>query len=1007
MTEKASMFKLLLVIVLIVITPLLFFRTVGDNPLKVKENATQSIAIINEDIGTQEEDEKIQFGQEVASILAEDSSFEWTVVSRSAGENGLQSLKYDAVVYLPSDFSQNIMTYDEENPVKTNFEYKVQSQLNALNKEKVLVEIEKATKRVNRKISSLYWNYIASDMEHIRQEFDEILQKEVAFQETMSAFYKPSSKNLAGQIDEQKSMLTNLQSSIKQVGERAPEQQSTIDVYAQNLVSFVEYVEQYKEYQDKQQKLLAKIQAQSIESVNEATENQQPFFVQSKSLFEDQGDKFLESMTKLEKRMVNNQQVFGQLREQRYSQVERQMNDLYKFLDFYQQLKDTALLNDVEGQLVSLSEKLSVGEKDEGDSVDQPELPEEIESPGETGENDQQIAGLNTEENGSQQEQNPGQEQPDIPEELFVDLANEREELNLISEEILNLKEDLTGLNDPTPEDLQAALANLVSVNERILSLESVLSEKESREKPLKGKVADLLEQISGLNKEKDDLNKIIATKVEQIEGLIEERDILAKEKEYYLNLSKSLGEELALYKDYESSIIQEIEKKEQSILASNALSSSRKELLTATFSKEIKSKDLLDMMYYYSYLDRYEATLNSMLPENITKTEVLNDEALQQEANKLVEITSEEQTGWDHLGEDMPTTQDALITMEDSFTVFMAKYRQTIDEQQAKLVESLDGIGQEATKILEQIQQPQQMLTVVEPTPTVEGQEMVSGSERISEQMETIHTWIESISESQSSIVEYTGNLQGRVNDVQADADKLNNKWASNVASTELIRDDVFSVLGNTFVDGQSNGYVYDFLTNPLKVSGDIPEESKNINMKNIPPVVILFIVLICSLLIGYTSYYFKQPPLWIKAILFVLLNLIVGFVISIFGLEVYPLREDSAVEWTVFTILLLATGSALVRVSFAVHHLLGLFVTVGMIIFYVTPLLALTTPNFSFNDPMSMVYMSIQYGTDSLFTQGTVILSLILAGLGVLQYFIGKSNVISVEKGSETNAA
>jgi uncharacterized phage infection (PIP) family protein YhgE len=379
----------------------------------------------------------------------------------------------------------------------------------------------------------------------------------------------------------------------------------------------------------------------------------------------------------------------------------------------------------------------------------------------------------------------------------------------------------------------------------------------------------------------------------------------------------------------------------------------------------------------------------------------------LQQEANKLVEITSEEQTGWDQLGEDMPTTQDALITMEDSFTVFMAEYRQTIDEQQAKLVESLDGIGQEATKILEQIQQPQQMLTVVEPTPTVEGQEMISGSERISEQMETIHTWIESISESQSSIVEYTGNLQGRVNDVQADADKLNNKWASNVASTELIRDDVFSVLGNTFVDGQSNGYVYDFLTNPLKVSGDIPKESKSTNVKNIPPVVILFIVLICSLLIGYTSYYFKQPPLWIKVILFVLLNLIVGFVISIFGLEIYLLREDSAVEWTVFTILLLATGSALVRVSFDVHHLLGLFVTVGMVIFYVTPLLALTTPNFSFNDPMSMVYMSIQYGTDSLFTQGTVILSLILAGLGVLQYFIGKSNVISVEKGSETNAA
>jgi uncharacterized phage infection (PIP) family protein YhgE len=421
-------------------------------------------------------------------------------------------------------------------------------------------------------------------------------------------------------------------------------------------------------------------------------------------------------------------------------------------------------------------------------------------------------------------------------------------------------------------------------------------------------------------------------------------------------------------------------------------------------------SKDLLDMMYYYSYLDRYESTLNSMLAENVAKEAVLNDKEefdLEKEAHNIVEITSDEQTGWDQLREDMPTTQDALITMEDGFTVFMAKYRQTVDEHQAKLVESLDAIQQDATKVLDQIQQPQQMLTIVEPIQTVEGQEMVAGTERISEQMESIHTWMDSIGESQGNIIEYTGELQGRVNDVQVDADKLNNKWASNVASTELIRDDVFSILGNTFVDGQSNGYVYDFLTNPLKISGDIPEESKDTSVTNIPPVVILFIVLICSLLIGYTSYYFQQPPLWIQAVLFILLNVIVGFVISLLGLDIYPLREESAVEWAVFTILLLVAGSALVRVSFAVHHLVGIFVTVGMVIFYVTPLLALTTPNFNFNDPMSKVYMSIQYGTDSLFTQAIIILAFILVGLGVLQYFIGKANTMSVEKGSETYEA
>jgi type VII secretion EsaA-like protein len=1039
MTEKASIFKLILVIILIVITPLLFFRTIGENPLKVvkTENATKSIAIINEDIGTQEADEKIQFGQDVASILAESSNFEWTVVGRSAGENGLRNLKYDAIVYMPSDFSENIMTYDEANPVKTNFQYKVQSQLNAVNKEKVLVELEKATKRVNQKISSLYWNYVSADMEHIRGEFDEILQKEVAFQETMTAFYKPSSKNLAGQIDEQKAMLTSLQSSIQQIGERTPEQQATMEGYEQNLASFVEYVEQYKEYQAKQQILLAEIQANSIQSVNQATEDQQPLFIKSTSLFEDEGNTFIESMSKLDSRMENTQHVFGQLEEQRYSQVGRQISEFYKLqekiLEFYQQLKDSTLLNDVEGQLATLSDQLSVGE--EVEEPTEPEKPAEDEknNPGKSDEKDQQSVVLNTEENENESgnhDENQGEdtadqeetevpldpekpEQPNDPKVPVIDFESEMAELTSISEELTKIKDELTNLVDPKPEEMETSLSGLGVINDRILALKTALDTKETDKNPLEDDLKELQDSFNELLGVKNTLDETIANKNSQIQQLeddnkqlIEDNLQLETDVDNLEEIKNQLETELTLYKDYESNIKEEIEKKEQSILASKALSETRKEHVNEIFSKDIKSKDLLQMMFYFSYLDRYEATLNSMLAENTAIVAVLGNEELQKEANKIAAITSEEQSSWDQLGKDLPTNQDALNTLEDGFTVFMAEYRQTVDEQQAKLVESLDGILQEATTVLGQIKQPDQMLTVVEPTTTVEGQEMVSGTERISEQMESIHTWMDSVGESQSSIIEYTGELQVRVSDVQVDADKLNDKWASNVSSTELIRDDVFSVLGNTFVDGQSNGYVYDFLTNPLKISGDIPEETESTTVKNIPPVVVLFIVLVCSLLIGYTSYYFQQPPLWLQGILFVLLTLIVGFVISLFGLDIYPLREESAVEWTVFTILLLAAGSALVRVAFTVHHLVGLFVTVGMVIFYVTPLLALTTPNFSFSDPMSNVYMSIQYGTDSLFTQAVMILVLILAGLGMLQYFIGKARMSPDEKGSETHA-
>lgn len=68
-------------------------------------------------------------------------------------------------------------------------------------------------------------------------------------------------------------------------------------------------------------------------------------------------------------------------------------------------------------------------------------------------------------------------------------------------------------------------------------------------------------------------------------------------------------------------------------------------------------------------------------------------------------------------------------------------------------------------------------------------------------------------------------------------------------------MRNDVYGILGNTLVDGQNNGYVYDYLANPLKISGEVPEEK----IQTVPPVVILVIVLISSLLIGYFSSYYQ----------------------------------------------------------------------------------------------------------------------------------------------------
>ncbi|MCJ7983826.1 hypothetical protein Q5794_01805 [Priestia megaterium] len=120
MTEQRKYtLKVILAVVLILALPSFFFQYIGDNPLQVTENSTRTIAVVNEDNGVKENSEKaIEFGEKVTPLLQEGSDYQWTVLGRSAATSGLQNGKYDAVIYIPSTFSQNILSYQEKSQKK-------------------------------------------------------------------------------------------------------------------------------------------------------------------------------------------------------------------------------------------------------------------------------------------------------------------------------------------------------------------------------------------------------------------------------------------------------------------------------------------------------------------------------------------------------------------------------------------------------------------------------------------------------------------------------------------------------------------------------------------------------------------------------------------------------------------------------------------------------------------------------------------------------------------------
>ncbi|MCC3649868.1 MAG: type VII secretion protein EsaA [Bacillota bacterium] len=925
MTAKTKyIVKMVLVMLLIIAAPAIFFGSIGDNPLLVRENATRTIAVVNEDTGADKEEKSLDFGEEITSILEDGSQYEWTVIGRSAAENGLRNTKYDAVVYIPSNFSKNIMSYESQQPEKANFEYTVQNQLNSLNREKVLREIQTATNRVNGKISTLYWTYVSQDLENVKSQFDTILQKEIDFQNAMLAFYKPSSKNLAAEIEQQRNMLESIQSTVKTTAESTADGENNLGQFEENLGSFVQFVDLYKEYQDNQQSILQKMQDENVVDIQAVAGKQQPAYSEALSVLNKGNQELAGGINSVEKQLEENSEVFGDLSAIRNDQVSRQMNALKTYF----QEQEAASFNKAAETIGLLKGELSNGQQ-----------------PGKPG------AGT-----GAASNKNNGGAKPNSITAASLDapslpgMEEERNEILSVEKEITILTTSLETIEGTKPEQVVSALTVLPDLSQRLIAVEQKLAAKDSGENPLQ----KVVEELQAAN----------AKLIEDLTSLDAAYKSLEEEKN---NLLDQLGASMSF-----SSMINLIEEKEQRIIELG--------FNLAAFNDEISNTKPVKMMEYYASLIQYEDLIKNSYSQNPEKVE-----ELVQKLNSIVAVNEEEQKVWDNLNTAIPSSQEKLTDLEGQFTAFFTEYNKKIEEQQAAIETDLSALQENANSVREQIQTSSTNTPV--PVDSIDGTSVMVKQEGISQRMLMINDLVGSIGENQSNIVSYTSELEQKVQSVQQDADTLNSKWGSNVETTQMFRDDIYNLLGNTYVNGQKNGPVYEQLSSPLQISGETAakkEESK------LPPVVVLAIVLLSSLMIGYFSHYFKNAPMLVHASMFVLLNLIVGLIISIFGLNIYSMEQDRAIEWTIFTILLLTAASAIVLAGFKIGNLAGWILSVGLIAFFISPFLALTAPNINYEDPMSKVYMSIQYDSQTLFIPAILILLGIIAFLAIIPFAV-----------------
>ncbi|MCM3773386.1 type VII secretion protein EsaA [Priestia aryabhattai] len=1057
MTEQRKYtLKVILAVVLILALPSFFFQYIGDNPLQVIENSTRTIAVVNEDNGVKENSEKaIEFGEKVTPLLQEGSDYQWTVLGRSAATSGLQNGKYDAVIYIPSTFSQNILSYQEKKPEKANLEYKVQSQLNAVNKEKVVGELEDATTKVNNEMSSLYWSYVSQEVDKVRGQFDKILNKEIAFQKTMVAFYKPNSKDLAGELNDQKKILQQIQDNVNKAEKGSSDRQGDVEQVEKNLKSFIEYVNQYQTYQETQKQMLEKTQAQSVAAIQEglfSLESNQP---SSKQNFDEQANQLFSGLSSIQQQLDENQKAVGELGDKQadnVSEQEKALQDLNgQIISSYKQQSEQTTLNQIENKLKPLRAQLETASSNDGgggsdditdsgeDDGAQPDPNQDGETPTNPGEDD-----------GTQPDPNQGGETPTDPGEgdgtqpdsgqgegtsapIKVDLSQQTAKLDDISKGLEDLEQQLQGMTSETPEApdtpeatetpetpetpdasgtsnaVKSALEKVTNLKTQVQAvrdeLQNVTVQPETSEEntdTLKQKIASLEADVKSLTAQKKkaekDLEEATKSSSSQIAKLQEENERLKKENEKL----KEDGKKPSKGSVDVDNLITMIKNKEDKILSSPNLSASRKEKLSNIFSGKIKSSNGEDMLKYYGDLSQYDLTLAQVGNTDIQNS-ILNNDSIKGSLQQVLTGTVSSQDARKQIQQNLSLTEEELAQFQSSVQDFADQYGQTVDAEQASIMEELSAIQEKANAMNQELQSSSSEDQALEKkeAPGVTG--LMTLQQSMGQELQGMNELISSLGERQANVVTYTDELQKRVNEVQDKADTLNSKWAQNVDSTKLVRGQVYRLLNNTLVDGQNNDYVYHYLANPLQVSGEVPAEK----VKEVPPVVILVIILISSLLIGYFSQYYRHAPMLVKGTLFGLLNLIVGLMVSIFSFNIYSLSGDRAMEWSIFTIVLLLASSTLVRIAFLLGSFAGWVTTVGLILFYITPLLNLSMPNFNYEDPVSKVYMSIQYDTQSLFGQALIVLLGMTSVLSVLPSIIRALKTTKEVENDETYSA
>lgn len=147
---------------------------------ETKQTAKVQYALVNEDKGARFENTDYNLGSDFVTLINQDTENNWETTSRSVAEAGLKSGQFDAVITLPSDFSEKLLSLESVSPEKATVSYQIREGQNEQANQAVHSQVNTVLQGFNQRVVRMYFSSIIRNLSDAQTNVNQMVATELS-----------------------------------------------------------------------------------------------------------------------------------------------------------------------------------------------------------------------------------------------------------------------------------------------------------------------------------------------------------------------------------------------------------------------------------------------------------------------------------------------------------------------------------------------------------------------------------------------------------------------------------------------------------------------------------------------------------------------------------------------------------------------------------------------------------------------------------------------------------